>query len=196
MHLITKLFLTKNFLTKKCFPTILHLWNFFPGQIQRIFSQNVFLKIFKELPYSYLQWNWHDMIPCGAYQDCTHVAAQQFLYCSIILPPRELLVKVFKEVPYSYLKWNWHDLVPCGAYQYCTHLSTQEFSIALLLSNLKNQTIVSSCVTHILPSCSYFKGQEQICFNPTSWHLVTCNFLRGHKFWLIIRSMTMPTFLA
>ena len=50
------------------------------------------------------------------------------------------------------------------------------------LSDLKNQTIVSSCVTHIWPSCSYFKGQEQICFNPTSWHLVTYNFLRGHKF--------------
>ena len=49
-------------------------------------------------------------------------------------------------------------------------------------SDLKNQTIVSSCVTHILPSCGYFKGQEQICFNPTSWHLVTYNFLRGHKF--------------
>ena len=52
----------------------------------------------------------------------------------------------------------------------------------LFLSDLKNQTIVSSCVTHILPSCGYFKGQEQICFNPTSWHLVTYNFLRGHKF--------------
>ena len=51
-----------------------------------------------------------------------------------------------------------------------------------LLSDLKNQTIVSLCVTHILPSCGYFKGQEQICFNPTSWHLVTYNFLRGHKF--------------
>ena len=51
-----------------------------------------------------------------------------------------------------------------------------------LLSDLKNRTIVSSCVTHILPSCGYFKGQEQICFNPTSWHLVTYNFLRGHKF--------------
>ena len=46
-----------------------------------------------------------------------------------------------------------------------------------LLSDLKNQTIVSSCVTHVLPSCGYFKGQEQICFNPTSWHLVTYNFL-------------------
>ena len=50
------------------------------------------------------------------------------------------------------------------------------------LSDLKNQTIVSSCVTHILPSCGYFKGQEQICFNPTSWHLVTYNLLQGHKF--------------
>ena len=66
----------------------------------------------------------------------------------------------------------------------------------IFLSDLKNQTIVSSCVTHILPSCGYFKGQEQICFNPTSWHLVTYNFLRGHKFWSIIRSMTTPTFLA
>ena len=51
-----------------------------------------------------------------------------------------------------------------------------------LWSDLKNQTIVSSCVTHILPSCGYFKGQEEICFNPTSWHLVTYNFLQGHKF--------------
>ena len=41
------------------------------------------------------------------------------------------------------------------------------------LSGLKNQTIVSSCATHILPSCGYFKGQEKIRFNPTSWHLVT-----------------------
>ena len=54
--------------------------------------------------------------------------------------------------------------------------------ILLFLSDLKNQTIVSSCVTHILPSCGYFKGQEQIYFNPTSWHLVTYNFLRGYKF--------------
>ena len=53
---------------------------------------------------------------------------------------------------------------------------------SFLLSDLKNQTIVSSCVTHILPSCGYFKGQEEICFNPTSWHLVTYNLLRGHKF--------------
>ena len=58
----------------------------------------------------------------------------------------------------------------------------EQTNIADLLSDLKNQTIVSSCVTHILPSCGYFKGQEQICFNPTSWHLVTYNFLRGHKF--------------
>ena len=62
-------------------------------------------------------------------------------------------------------------------------ISCYEISIAtslyffILLSDLKNQTIVSSCVTHILPSCGYFKGQEQICFNPTSWHLVTYNFL-------------------
>ena len=33
---------------------------------------------------------------------------------------------------------------------------------SIFLSDLKNQTIVSSCVTHILPSCGYFKGQEQI----------------------------------
>ena len=46
-----------------------------------------------------------------------------------------------------------------------------------LLADLKNQPIVSSCVTHILPFCGYFKGQEVICFNPTSWHLVTYNFL-------------------
>ena len=50
------------------------------------------------------------------------------------------------------------------------------------LSELKNQPIVSSCVTHILQFCGYFKGQEEICFNPTSWHLLTYNFLRGHKF--------------
>ena len=45
------------------------------------------------------------------------------------------------------------------------------------LADLKNQPVGSLCVTHILPFCSYFKGQEQICFNPTSWHLVTYNFL-------------------
>ena len=78
--------------------------------------------------------------------------------------------------------------------QYVTHNWTK--TCITLLSDLKNQTIVSSCVTHILPSCGYFKGQEQICFNPTSWHLVTYNFLRGHKFLSIIRSMTTPTFLA
>ena len=50
-----------------------------------------------------------------------------------------------------------------------------------LLADLKNQPIGSSCVTHILPFCGYFKGQEQIGFNPTSWHLVTYNFLLGHK---------------
>ena len=46
-----------------------------------------------------------------------------------------------------------------------------------LLADLKNQPIGSLCVTHILPICGYFKGQEQICFNPTSWHLVTYNLL-------------------
>ena len=61
-------------------------------------------------------------------------------------------------------------------------LTQVSIKVPYLLSDLKNQTIVSSCVTHILPSCGYFKGQEQICFNPTSWHLVTYNFLRGHKF--------------
>ena len=45
-----------------------------------------------------------------------------------------------------------------------------------LLADLKNQPIGLSCVTHILPFCGYFKGQEQICFNPTNWHLVTYNF--------------------
>ena len=51
-----------------------------------------------------------------------------------------------------------------------------------LLADLKNQPIVSSCVTHIWAFCNYFKGQEQICFNPTSWHLVTYNSLQGHNF--------------
>ena len=49
--------------------------------------------------------------------------------------------------------------------------------VTILLADLKNRPIVSSCVTHILPFCCYFKGQEEICFNPTSWHLVTYNFL-------------------
>ena len=40
--------------------------------------------------------------------------------------------------------------------------------ILILLADLKNQPIGSSCATHILPFCGYFKGQEQICFNPTS----------------------------
>ena len=30
-----------------------------------------------------------------------------------------------------------------------------------LLADLKNLPIVSSCVTHILPFCGYFKGQEK-----------------------------------
>ena len=46
-----------------------------------------------------------------------------------------------------------------------------------LLADLKNQPIGSSCVTHIFPFCGCFKVQEQIGFNPTSWHLVTYNFL-------------------
>ena len=46
-----------------------------------------------------------------------------------------------------------------------------------ILADLKNQPTGSTCVTHILPFCGYFKGQEQICFNPTSWHLVTYNFI-------------------
>ena len=46
----------------------------------------------------------------------------------------------------------------------------------LLLADL-NQPVGSLCVTHILPFCGYFKGQEQTVFNPTSWHLVTYNFL-------------------
>ena len=58
----------------------------------------------------------------------------------------------------------------------------RENTSMFLLADLKNQPIVSSCLTHILPFCGYFKGQEQISFNPTSWHLVTYNFLRGHKF--------------
>ena len=48
---------------------------------------------------------------------------------------------------------------------------------AYLLADLKNQPVGSSWVTHILPFCCYFKGQEQIGFKPTSWHLVTYNFL-------------------
>ena len=51
-----------------------------------------------------------------------------------------------------------------------------------LLADLKNQPIVLSCVTHILAFCGYFKGQEQICFNPTSWHLVTYNFYQVINF--------------
>ena len=46
-----------------------------------------------------------------------------------------------------------------------------------LLADLKNRPIGSSCVTHILPFYGYFKGWEQTVFNPTSWHLVTYNFL-------------------
>ena len=45
------------------------------------------------------------------------------------------------------------------------------------LADLKNQPIVSLSVTHILQFYGYFKGQEQFGFNPTSWHLVTYNFL-------------------
>ena len=47
----------------------------------------------------------------------------------------------------------------------------------LFLADLKNQPKGSSCVTLILQFCGYFKGQEQFGFNPTSWHLVTYNFL-------------------
>ena len=47
----------------------------------------------------------------------------------------------------------------------------------LFLADLKNQPVGSLCVTHILPFCGYFKGQDQTVFNPTSWHMVTYNFL-------------------
>ena len=47
----------------------------------------------------------------------------------------------------------------------------------IFLADLKNQPVGLSCVTRILPFCGYFKGQEQIDVNPTSWHLVTYNFL-------------------
>ena len=46
-----------------------------------------------------------------------------------------------------------------------------------LLADLKNRPIGSSSVTHILQFCGYFNGQKQFGFNPTSWHLVTYNFL-------------------
>ena len=48
----------------------------------------------------------------------------------------------------------------------------------IFLADLKNQPTGSSCVTHILQFCSYFKDQEQFGFNPTSWHLVTQLFMR------------------
>ena len=59
-----------------------------------------------------------------------------------------------------YMPYNWLDM------------HEQVFK---LLADLKNQPIESLCVTRILPFCGYFK--EQICFNPTSWHLVTYNLL-------------------
>ena len=40
--------------------------------------------------------------------------------------------------------------------------------LAVLLADLKNQPKGSSCITHILPFCGYFKGQEQTVFYPTS----------------------------
>ena len=46
-----------------------------------------------------------------------------------------------------------------------------------LLADLNNRPLGSSCVTHILQFCGYFQGQEQFDFYPTSWHLVTYNFL-------------------
>ena len=51
----------------------------------RIFNCSIILppggllvKIFKEVSYSYLKCNWHDMVPCGAYQYCTHLPTQEF----------------------------------------------------------------------------------------------------------------------
>ena len=58
-----------------------------------------------------------------------------------------------------------------------TSMNTHGLEMSKLLADLKNQPVESSCVTHILPFCSCFKGQEQLVFNPTSWHLVTYNFL-------------------
>ena len=51
------------------------------------------------------------------------------------------------------------------------------FIVSEFLADLKNQPTGSSCVTHILALYGYFKGQEQIGFNSTSWHLVTYNCL-------------------
>ena len=39
---------------------------------------------------------------------------------------------------------------------------TSSTLIPTLLADLNNQPVGSSCVTHILPYCGYFKGQEQI----------------------------------
>ena len=107
------------------YPTILHCCIILP-------LGGLLVKILKEVPYSYLERNCHDMVPCGAYQYCTHLLTQQFSHFLIILPPGGLLVKIYKEVRYSCLDWNAHDMVPCGAYKYCTYLSTQKFYITLL----------------------------------------------------------------
>ena len=42
-------------------------------------TRGTFSKIFKGIPNSYLKRNWHDMVPCGAYQYCTHLPTQEFL---------------------------------------------------------------------------------------------------------------------
>ena len=55
--------------------------------------------------------------------------------------------------------------------------ATSASHCSALLADLQNQPIGSLCVTHILQFCGYIKGQDQICFNTTSWHLVTYNFL-------------------
>ena len=42
---------------------------------------------------------------------------------------------------------------------------SHKYTYILLLADLKNQPVGSSCVTNILAFCSYFKGQEQTFFN-------------------------------
>ena len=43
----------------------------------------------------------------------------------------------------------------------CQEINIDRAVISILLADLKNQLMESSCVTHILPFCGYFKGQEQ-----------------------------------
>ena len=71
------------------------------------------VKIYKEVPYSYLEWNCHNIVPCGAYQYCTHLPSQKFL---------QLLCQTVFQVAASFFFFFFVFLSAVFVAKYYTHL--------------------------------------------------------------------------